>query len=110
MKTLDTEQLKNLMESAEEFVLINVLSEEAFENNHIPGSINIPVEGPGFTDDVVTEVVDQDQRIVVYCADEDCPASAEAAEKLESAGYTNVYDYEGGMAAWQDDGNLVESA
>lgn len=110
MKTLDTEQMENLKQSAGQFALINVLDRDAFEEAHIPGSINIPVSQTGFVDDVADEVASKDQRIVVYCADEDCPASGTAARKLESAGYTNVYDYEGGMDAWREAGNEVASA
>jgi len=39
-----------------------------------------------------------------------CPASARAAEKLEQAGYTNVYDDEEGTAGWREAQHRVASS
>lgn len=110
METLTTEQLERAMRDNERFTLINVLDMDEFNKNHIPGSINIPLSQEGFLDAVEHEVNDKDAHIIVYCANEDCPASTKAAEKLDQAGYTNVYDYEGGMVAWQEADNLVASS
>lgn len=110
METLTTEQLERAMRDNERFTLINVLDTDEFNKNHIPVSINIPVSQEGFLDAVENEVNDRDAPVIVYCANEDCPASTKAAEKLDQAGYTNVYDYEGGMVAWQEADNLVASS
>lgn len=110
MQTLTTEQLERAMRDNESFTLINVLDQDAFSKHHIPGSINIPLQRPDFLEQVENEVGDTDAQIIVYCADTDCTASAKAAEKLEAAGYTRVYDYEEGMAGWRDAENLVASS
>jgi rhodanese-related sulfurtransferase len=109
VKTIDTQKLEALMESAEDFRLINVLNEDAFEKQHIPGSENIPVNQEGFINDVRQSTTDRDQRIVVYCANEQCDASDIAARKLEAGGFTNVYDYAGGVEAWRESGKEVET-
>mgnify|MGYP003626742147 CR=1 FL=1 len=44
----------------------------------------------------------QDLEVVVYCANFDCPASTDAARKLDEAGFNNVYDYEGGTQDWME--------
>lgn len=110
MDTLTTEQLERSMRDNEEFTLINVLDEDAFSTNHIPGSINIPVNRDDFVQTVENEVADKDAHVIVYCASTDCDASFKAAEKLDAAGFTNVYDYEEGMAGWRDADNLVASS
>ncbi|MDX1538009.1 rhodanese-like domain-containing protein [Arsukibacterium sp.] len=104
MKTLTKADIKRLNEIEEEdFVLINVLSKDAFNNKHICASINIPFpENDNFVDDVA-EVVgeNKDHKIIVYCANKECDASPNAAKALEKAGFNHVYDYEGGMEDWE---------
>jgi rhodanese-related sulfurtransferase len=109
MHKINTEQLEQLMDSAEDFRLINVLDEEQFNHAHIPGSENIPVEKADFIDEVRATTIDRDQRVVVYCASKQCEASHDAAKKLEAAGFTNVCEYEGGMKDWQAADHEVET-
>jgi rhodanese-related sulfurtransferase len=84
----------------EDFVLINVLPEDNFNEKHIRTSINIPHEDKQFTEMVEKVAGSKDRKIVVYCASFDCDASKKAAEKLEKAGFDRVYDYEGGTKDW----------
>ncbi|MDY6769783.1 MAG: rhodanese-like domain-containing protein [Candidatus Nanohaloarchaea archaeon] len=97
--TISRTELKEKMDGGDEFVLVNVLSPEQFEEEHIPGSINIPLDQ---VEQEFPERFDRDEDIVVYCASESCQASPKAAEKLESMGFTNVADYEGGLADWKE--------
>ena len=41
-------------------------------------------------------------------ADGTCDASPNAAQRLEEAGFRQVYDYEGGVQAWREAGERVE--
>lgn len=101
MKTIDRETLKRMNEvEHEDFVLINVLPREAFNKQHIRTSINIPVGSDDFVDQVESVAGGKDRKIVVYCANFDCDASPKAARKLEEAGFSNIYDYEGGTEDW----------
>lgn len=109
MKTLTTEQLKKMLDSGEEMTLINTLSPENFEQAHIPGSINIPLESADFAEQVEQAAGGKDKRIVVYCASEQCQSSAKAAGKLEDEGFTDVYDYEGGVQSWEAAGEKIEA-
>ncbi|MDY6765802.1 MAG: rhodanese-like domain-containing protein [Candidatus Nanohaloarchaea archaeon] len=97
--TISREGLKEKMDSGDGFALVNVLSEDQFEQEHIPGSINIPLDE---VEEEFPRQFDRDDDIVVYCASESCQASPKAAEKLESMGFTNVADYEGGLADWKE--------
>jgi rhodanese-related sulfurtransferase len=87
------------------YALVNVLKPEAFEREHIPGSINIP-EGD---ESVFVNRFSKDKEIVVYCASTDCHASDSVAEKLTKRGFTRVYDYAAGLRDWKQGGNSVET-
>lgn len=104
-----TELEANLRKGKSNLVVINVLSKEAFEKEHIPGSINIPLDRPDFIDKVKKNVPDKNAPIVVYCAGPHCPTSAEAAKLLEKAGFTNVSHYKGGMEEWRKSGKTVKA-
>lgn len=62
-----------------------------------PNSINIPVDEL----DRFENRFDKDKEIVVYCASTDCDASPRAAKALAERGFSNVFDYEGGIADWE---------
>jgi rhodanese-related sulfurtransferase len=101
MQTIDRDELKRMNETDhEDFVLINVLPREAFNEQHIRTSINIPVDSDDFADRVEAVAGGKHRKIVVYCANFDCDASPKAAEKLEAAGFEQVYDYAGGTEDW----------
>lgn len=101
LSTLTADQLHDERTSGTAPILINTLGADAFQARRIPGSINVPTDDI----DVVTDIVpDRDASIVVYCANEDCTASSEAARKLEDLGYTNVRDFETGYEAGYEAG------
>ncbi|WP_340105328.1 rhodanese-like domain-containing protein [Rhodohalobacter sp. 8-1] len=98
MNTLSANDVRESMNSTEDTILVNTLDADSFQAKHIPGSINIPTAK---IDNIAGTVLpDKNQEIIVYCANEDCTASPEAAEKLEGMGYTNVYDFEAGLSGW----------
>lgn len=105
-QTISTQELEQKMENDEDFVLVDVLSEDHFEDGHIPGAVNIPLDKVALE---AKQRFDQDQEIVVYCKDTDCQASPKAADKLEALGFENVLDYEVGLKGWREAGNEVES-
>lgn len=106
MDTITTEELQQLKDSGKPFKLVDVLSTDHFQEEHIDGAVNLPLE------DIASEAMnrfDMEDEIVVYCKDEGCSASPKAAEKLLSIGFQNVRDYEGGLEAWKEEGLPTES-
>lgn len=83
-----------------DFVLINVLDTEAFKQQHIRNSVNVPQHQPQFLQIVNVIAGDKNREIVLYCGSFACDASANAGRKLEDAGFARVYDYKGGGADW----------
>lgn len=83
-----------------DFVLINVLPREAFLDKHIRTSINVQYDDPQFVQKVEALAGSKEREVVVYCASLECNASARAAKQLDDAGFTRVYDLEGGTRDW----------
>ncbi|MCB0345374.1 MAG: rhodanese-like domain-containing protein [Bdellovibrionales bacterium] len=113
-KIISTEELKkrtkdtvpdNLSRSAG-FALINVLPANYFAMEHIPNSINVPVDDL----DTLKGRFDTEKEIIVYCASAECDASEKAVRKLKGLGFTNVKDFEGGTQAWKEAGHRVSGA
>lgn len=105
MQTVTADKVNQQLENGHATV-VNVLSQEDFEEEHILDSINIPQDNV----DEFEERFDTTDEIIVYCASESCPASPNTAEELESRGFENVSDYEGGLADWKDHGFETEQA
>lgn len=101
MRTINAKALNDLIRQDEDVLLLNVLSQEDFEKEHIPGSHNIPESREDFVSQVEKLAGRKDRPVVVYCASKDCQASPSAARKLTEAGFEHVTDFEGGMAAWK---------
>lgn len=101
LTTITADELKRALEGDQPPVLINVLPREAHEARHIPGSVNVPTDD---IEQVESLLPNKDDTVVVYCANADCTASPNAAERLEDLGYTNVVDFEGGYAGWRQAG------
>ena len=97
---IDREAVRRLMDE-EAAVLIEVLPEEEFQRLHIRGAVNIPLERIG---SVSRASYQAEQRLIVYCSDEECPASDLAARKLAAFGFLHVLEYGGGKKDWEDAG------
>jgi len=100
MKTIDKENLKKKLDQ-NAITLIEVLSNESYEKEHIKGAVNIPLEEIGRK---AKARFNKDEPIAVYCSNFDCGASPAAAKKLIEMGFENVYDYQGGKQDWKDAG------
>lgn len=84
----------------------NVLTEDYFEGELIPGSRWVPLDRVGR--EVAALNVDRGAALLVYCSGPTCPNSRDAGQKLATLGFTNVRVFEGGLQAWKADGRGVE--
>ena len=87
-------------------LLINVLTEDMYEDCHIKGSISVPIDQL----ESYAQKLDKNQKIVVYCSSYACHASAKAWRLLDGMGFQNLWAYEGGMAEWYHAGFPFEGA
>ncbi|MBL8134729.1 MAG: rhodanese-like domain-containing protein [Anaerolineae bacterium] len=82
--------------------LLDVRTPEEFAGGHIANAANIAVET--LADNLAS--VPKDMPVVVYCRSGN--RSAQAAQILSQAGYTQIYDL-GGIIDWQAAGYAVET-
>ena len=61
---LTAQQLKAMLDSGQEMLLVNSLSDIEFNEGHIPGSVNIPLHTIMRSKDLPA---DKDTLIVTYC-------------------------------------------
>lgn len=87
--------------------LVEVLDEQEYRNEHLPGALNIPLRRLS-TEAVVR--LRRDRPVVVYCWDWLCDLSPRAAHRLESLGFEDVYDYAAGKLDWIAAGEPVEGS
>jgi rhodanese-related sulfurtransferase/CBS domain-containing protein len=81
--------------------LVEVLPAKEYEAEHLPGAINIPLQQ---LDRQTTAPLPQDQPLIVYCYDLQWDLSPRAAGRLESLGFTQVFDYVAGKLDWFTNG------
>jgi rhodanese-related sulfurtransferase len=77
--------------------LVDVLPARIFEQEHLPGADNLPLET--FEPSQVSGW-DRAAPVLVYCFDQHCDLSGRATARLESLGFGAVHDLIGGRAAW----------
>lgn len=99
-KTITGEKAKEMMNSLskDDYIILDVRTDEEFEKGHIDGAILVPdYEIETKVKDVVK---DKNKTVLIYCRSGN--RSATAAKKMSALGYTNVYDF-GGIIDWKYD-------
>lgn len=81
----------------EDVVLLDVRTPEEYSQGHLQNSLNINWFDASFAQQL--EVIDKDETIYVYC--KVGGRSAKAQQKLQSLGYKNVVNLEGGYDAYK---------
>lgn len=92
---ITAEEAKEIMDSTEDYVLLDVREQDEFAEGHIEGAVLIPYESIG--DRAENELPDKEQTILVYCRSG--RRSAIAAKALAELGYEDVRDF-GGIIDW----------
>ena len=92
---ITAEEAKQIMDSEEGYIILDVRTQEEYDQGHIPGAIVISHEE---IKEKAEEVLpDKDQLILVYCRSG--RRSKIAAEALAALGYTNIKEF-GGIIDW----------
>ena len=102
-RQITAKQAAELMETETDYIILDVRTQEEYEDKHIPDAICIPNETIGSAE--ISELPDKDQLILVYCRSGN--RSKQAAGKLVSLGYTNIVEF-GGINSWH--GETVSGA
>lgn len=92
---ITAEEAKHIMDDTEGYLILDVRTQEEYDEGHIPGAVVIPhteVEARA-----EAELPDKEQVILVYCRSG--RRSKLAAQALAELGYTNVKEF-GGILDW----------
>lgn len=92
---ITAKQAKEIMDSRQDYIILDTRTQEEYEQGHIPGAILIPHDQ--IKDLAEGLLPDKDQLILVYCRSG--RRSKLAAQDLLSLGYTNIKEF-GGIIDW----------
>ena len=92
---ITAEEAKQIMDSEEGYIILDVRTQEEYDEGHISGAIVISHEE--ITEKAEEVLTDKDQLILVYCRSG--RRSKIAAEALMELGYTNIKEF-GGIINW----------
>ena len=87
-------------QNTESIQLVDVRTPREVEQGMILGAQNMDYMGDDFLEQ--TESLDKSEPVYIYC--KSGGRSARAAKKLRDAGFTKVYDIDGGITAWNKAG------
>ena len=93
--SITAEEAKQIMDSEEGYIILDVRTQEEYDQGHIPGAIVISHEE--IAEKAEKVLTDKDQLILVYCRSG--RRSKIAEEALVELGYTNIKEF-GGIIDW----------
>ncbi|WP_214073625.1 rhodanese-like domain-containing protein [Mucilaginibacter sp. dw_454] len=93
MQEITVQELKDKLDSGEDFQLVDVREDFEYETSNIGGQL-IPLGGILIEADKISK----DKPVVIMCRSG--KRSAAAIAQLEQLGYTNLSNLQGGILAW----------
>ena len=92
---ITAEEAKQIMDTEEGYIILDVRTQEEYDEGHIPGATQISHEE--IAEKAEEVLPDKNQLILVYCRSG--RRSKIAAEALAELGYTNIKEF-GGIIDW----------
>jgi len=104
-QSIKPEELKRLIESNADIVVVDNQPKGAYDMEHIPGAVNFPwamqIKGP--------VNLPRNKVLIFYCACSHEEDATDVAEKLmKEFGYNNIKVLEGGWLRWVELGYPIE--
>ena len=93
---IDDNKLKDLMKDKENTILIDVRSEEEYDEKNIQDSINIPLNNLLYSIDDIEEY--KDKNVIIYCRSGH--RSITACNLLSIEGFNKIYNLEKGIIGY----------
>ena len=101
---MDSWDVYEALGNGDPIVVVDGRTAEAYANEHIPGSVNLPHRE---LSSATTASLDKSRIYVCYCDGIGCNASTKTALKLLTLGF-EVRELIGGMDWWKRDGYATE--
>ena len=96
LKNVDAMAFQSLMKEVENSTILDVRTIDEYEQGHIEGAQMADISSSAFQ--YVIAKLDKSKSVFVYCLSGG--RSSQAADALASAGFTSIYNLDGGMLAW----------
>lgn len=93
---LDTKSFHKKLSENPNAQLVDVRTPEEYNSGHIENSINLNIYDSNFDKDI--SKLDKSKPVFLYCRSGG--RSSSAASKLAGLGFSEIYDLEGGVTAW----------
>ncbi len=94
---ISVDTLKNALDTNEDFILLDVRTQEEYQRGHIAQSVHVPIDHlPNMIGKVVAN---KSQKIYAYCLSGS--RSTVAVDWLIQQGYANAFDVSHGLLAWR---------
>ena len=100
MNYISIEDAKKIIDEKrgeENFVILDVRTQNEFKNGHIEGAENFDIYSPNFFDFLAG--LDKNKIYLVYCHTGN--RSSAASQAMAEAGFREVYDLEEGLNGWE---------
>lgn len=92
------ERFKSLMAASDDFQLIDVRTPEEYAAGHIEGALNLNFRDADFDNQLLA--LDKTKPVFVYC--KSGGRSGQAAAKMQTLEFHQVFDLEGGFEGWEE--------
>jgi len=92
------------MRQDKQAVVLDVRTPREFDAGHVPGAVNIPIASPDFKQRL--SKLDKSKTYLVHCYRGS--RSAAATKEMSTMDFTSIYDFSGGMDAYQKAKKPVE--
>jgi rhodanese-related sulfurtransferase len=100
MNQLSPTEWADVQQQTPESIILDVRTEEEFEDGYIAGALNFDIRGgAAFLDSL--ETLDKSKHYFVYCRSG--ARSAQACQLMGQMGFEFVYNLDGGVLAWEGD-------
>ena len=84
-------------------VLVDVRTEDEYNSGYIENSLNIDYFSNDFS--VNADKLDKNTPIILYCRSGN--RSSMSANKISKLGFKEIYNLEGGILEWIEEGNVI---
>ncbi len=104
VQSIKPEELKKLIESKANILVVDNQSKVAYDIEHIPGAVSFP-----WTEQIKVPVnLPRDMLLILYCACNHEEDSTDVANQLMEFGYNDIKILEGGWLRWVELGYPIE--
>lgn len=102
-KLISVEDMQSLLQQ-DNIQLIDVRTPKEFNSGYIENALNINFFMPTFTEDI--KALDKNKPVILYCRSG--KRSAKSAKKFIEAGFTDLYNLDGGIIKWKQEGFKIK--